>query len=111
MDLHEVDNNEEVESTDERAEGTISSGICLDEGFSSSARSQKDSVVTYNLRFQTDRQQWSIPIVCRKQSTLEDVGLQLWSGSMLLCDYILHCKVGKVCLLLPVEYTFTVNCT
>lgn len=96
MDLYEANDNEEVESTDDRAEGTISSGICLEEGSSSSALSPKDLLATYNLRFQTDLQQWSIPIVCGKQSTLEDVGLQLWSGSMLLCDYILHYKVGNV---------------
>ncbi|CAH1776588.1 unnamed protein product [Owenia fusiformis] len=67
---HCTEHNEEEENTDEQIETDEDGDLIL---------SRKDTKTEY-----------SIVIEHAMATRLRDVGLQVWSGALLLCDYILH---------------------
>lgn len=43
-----------------------------------------------SVTIQTENGTIQVPISCEVETTLEDVGKQVWSGSILMCEYALR---------------------
>ena len=48
---------------------------------------------TATITIQTEKNAVQVPITCESETTLEDVGKQVWSGSVLMCEYALRHEV------------------
>ena len=48
---------------------------------------------TVAITIQTEKDVIQVPITCESETTLDDVGKQVWSGSVLMCEYALRHKV------------------
>ena len=59
--------------------------------FRSIVHSQEHDTVSVTI--QTENGSIQVPIACESETTLEDVGKQVWSGSILLCEYAFRHKV------------------
>ena len=70
------------------------------------SNTQEDELSIYSIRILMDDQIKSFPFLCRNESLLEDVGSQIWVGSLLLTDFVLHHKVGLIFSYDVVEYVF-----
>lgn len=72
-------------------EGDEEQMVRSDVALSSSVCSQEENRVLVTI--QTEYGAIQVPITCESETTLEDVGKQVWSGSVLMCEYALRHKV------------------
>ena len=63
-----------------------------------------DNLSIYSIRIRMDGRIKSFRFHCGTESLLEDVGIQLWAGSLLLSDFVLHHKVVLIFLSDGIEY-------
>ena len=85
---HQCDDKEEEEGG-----SIISSKVNSMMEHSNPSGAYNDNLSIYYIRIRREDNIISFPFLCGTESILEDVGIQLWAGSLLLTDFVLHHKV------------------
>ena len=93
MKSNELSNHLNDDQEEEKEEMTVSSKINSMMESVIPFDTYKDNLSIYAIRICMNDQIKTLSFLCGTESLIEDVGIQLWAGSLLLTDYVLHHKV------------------